>query len=505
MRLSRSQNIPISATRALPAITILIIGIAYALLSLDMPLTGDDLYFANRMSDLRATWKGIPVVFNLHFTEVNSRFGDMLTILLLHYASAPVLAIFTGISTALFFLCSMIAATRRDEPPLIKMLFLALLAFAMRWDTIWMEFCTLSNCVWSTGFAIAVVILLTTHRIKKDSPWLWLSMPFCLLAGWMHEATGLSLLAGIICYLLLSDFLKNASPARKWMLVALIAGCAVHLFSPTLYNKIGTTVEREPIWQLILLSGVFPVLAAITAIFTAIKRPEIFGTLLRSRWTIFFAASLAGELILCFSGYGGRPGWAVQTFGCIALFINISAVKPKISNRWGVPAAWGVALIIVMHYVEVVRWQHRLAAETRTAISMLKNSDNGVIFLDYTQDQDTPWWLLRKTHGVPDDDDIWYRTRMSQNYAGGNGVAILPMAARSIDFSKLHGNRRIGSFIITDEPLPGRIVLHRNISIDSLLPIQMEVEIDGVKYVEIPFVMQNRHLYYYAPIDYDNG
>lgn len=485
-------------TEWLPWGAILIIGCAYALMSFYMPLTGDDLSFAAIYHNLEATWKGIPIVLRRHWLEMNNRMGDMLTVILFGTASLPVWALLNGAGSAGFFIAAMKAWSGKGQTAL-RMIFISLLSFTLPWATLWMEFCTQVNCVWAAACGITAVIIAFYGNPRASAAWRWLMLPFCLIAGWMHEAQGVPLACGVIFYLLLSPFRKEASTVRILSAIAIITGGLMHLLSPVIYARSAQPLI-EPWWRIIALSAFWVIVLIILTVWTAWKRKDVFTGLIRSPWSIFFASALAGVPVMLAAGFSGRPGWFAEVNALIAIFLMADRLGWRLHGKFSTLVSVTLFLCLAFHYVEVARWQRQLGLETRQFISRLHASPDGVIYLDYTPDSDLPWWLLRKVHGVPDADDDGYLMASAKAYSGGKPIVVLPEKAREIDFPSFRGTRFVGRFILSDRRLPG--VADRRILKNFK---RMVCTYQATDYIENSFMREGREFYLYTPIDPDPG
>lgn len=495
--------------RYLPAALIIFIGAVYCFLTFNIPMLGDDLGFFSRYAEENDCWYALPRFMYRQWLWNNGRFADMLSPLWLNIFPLWLTAVVTGLAiSALYYFTIRLAESKDRLTPLYKILIIFIISFTFRWDAIWMEFMTIFGYVYSSAFALVALWLLLPRRrgclqLQPLSPLrstllAWLSIPFCFIATAMHEALGFPLASGLVTYFLTSKSWKELDIARKLMAVALILGGIFPLTSAPSWNRVGTMLQPEPVWEMLLTSAGWLLILLLTVIIIAVRNPQKLISLLRSPWIIFTSASIISCGFMIVSGFGGRTGWFCQLFALIALFQLLP--QPKRADSLAGIIGWLMAATIVFHFCAVAVWQYKLAEESRDVISEYKKSEDGIVYYDYQDEPDLPWYLLRKTHGVPDDDDSYYRYRMGLHYGNGHPLIILPSKARNLQWESLSDSVRFGKFIISPDSLgntyPDAVV--------EMFPRRM-LQIGSTEYIQIPFTKSCRTYYLYAPADRDPG
>lgn len=480
---------------------LLMIGVAYGYMSFYVPAVGDDLVFINFYHDLHATWKGVPIVMMRFCLWVHPRFADMLFTVVYPNVGDWGMAILNGLLVPGMMIAGMLNWRSRHTSPLAVALFIAAILFTFRWDAIWMEMCAISNCVWGGALCLAMLWLTLRGDIADNRWWQWLLVPLCWVGGAMHEAQGVALAVGLTVYLALTPSWRNASWVRRWMLMALIAGGLFCFMVPSFYSR-GSMwqFERQPLADIIFGSGFYVLLLLLSIVVTLIFDRKRLVSMCKSKWIIYAVSSIVGLLIMIYAGYGGRPGWYAQLYALIALFYMIDRLQVRVNSWLQFTFCFILMLAVYVHIRQLASWQHRLSEETLAVIEMIKESKTGVVFMDYTHDEDLPATLMRKVHGVPDDDDLWYRRSMERCFSGMKHIAILPKAAEKIDFDKFAADIHIGRYIISNRAYRG---LKRNTW--STGDIFYTVRIGEVDYVATPFMRKGRKFYLYHPIDVDFG
>lgn len=489
----------------IPAVTILMISIAYFFLARDIIYYGDDISYYIRFIWWKADWKGLPITMHMHWDEWNGRMCDMLAGVPLNIMGANGRGIANAIMTALMLTMPLVIVGFRKSVLFYRMLLITLISMTLRWDSLWMENITQQDYVWTTAYALLAVWLIVRNGDQKSLWWEWLLMPFCMSAGWMHEALGLPLAAGLLAFYFTSPFLKKSSSSRKGMCVAFTIGSIMPLLNINNYNKFflhTETVQREPLMEMLFCSTYYLIiLIAASAVLYFTKR-DLLKTIICSQWTVWSVASVTSTCVMVTVGYGGRPGWFAQIFALLSIFIIICKLD------WSPVRGGGICLSAIMftallfHYWEVVKWQHRLSVETITIINRLQQSPTGTVFGDYTLEKDLPWHVLRKPHAFPDEDEPRYRSMMSGLYAEGKQITVLPEAARTIEFDTLSAPQTIGVKTISPYPISGKDLGYPQFGNKVKLK-----SINGKETIEWAFQIKpgGKTYYLYAPRDEDRG
>ena len=488
--------------RWLPAMLIVFIGAIYCFLSFNIPLLGDDLGFFNSFAAQNDCWYALPRAWYRHWIWNNGRFSDMLTPLWLNIIPLWLNAVINGAVTALmFFLILKFSGFRHRLTPFAAILLIFVITFTFRWDALWMEFITQYCYVFTSTFGLGALLLFLSGN-PASGGWLrLLSVPLCFLAAAMHEAMGIPLACGLTIYLFIGKVWQKLSTTRRLMALAIIAGGVFPMTSPPAWNRLGMNLQPEPVWEIMLFSAGWLCILLIAITVRLIRDRQGIIRLIRTPWVIFVAAAIVSCAIMLSSQYGGRTGWFCQIFALIALAQLFTGDSGSdFTPRWQKIIGSFLAIIVVAHYCAVAVWQQRLANQSRDVISLYQKSDDGIVYYDYLDDTRLPWYLLRKTHGVPDDDDTYYRYRMSRHYGHGNPLIILPSAAKDLDWENLKDSVRFDRFVISPDSLgatyPDKIV--------EIFPRRM-LRLSGAEYIQIPFSKSGNTYYLYAPVDRDRG
>lgn len=495
--------------RYIPAALIVFIGAIYCFLTFNIPLLGDDLGFYSRYAAENDCFYAWPRFMYRQWLWNNGRFADMMSPLWLNILPLWVTAVVTGVSiSALYYFTIRLSERNYRQCGFYKILIICIISFTFRWDAIWMEFMTIFGYVYSSALALAVLWLLLCSQGHKII--CIVSIPFCFIATAMHEALGFPLAVGLIIYFIFSKNWKRLSASRKLMVAALILGGIFPLTSAPSWNRVGGMLQPEPIWEMLLYSAGWLCVLVICIIYMAIRSPRKLLKLFRSQWIIYTSAAVISCGFMIISQFGGRTGWFCQLFSLIALFQILP--RPKQSNIYLEVIGWIMAIATVFHFCAVAVWQYKLAQESREVISEFQKSTDGIVYYDYNNEPSLPWYLLRKTHGVPDDDDSYYRYRMGLHYGNGHPLIILPSRSRYLNWNSLTDSVSFGKYIVSPDSLG-------NTYPDALVDIfpRRLLQIEGKEYIQTPFakdviiskegqqVNASRIYYLYSPVDRDPG
>ena len=480
---------------------ILFIGIAYAFMGFYMPPLGDDLGFYHSFDSQNDCWYAYPRYMYRHWIWSNARMADMLTPIGLYIMPQWLRAITYGIVTALlYFVIIQLCGKSKNHSYLRNILIIALISFTFRWDAIWMEFCATYNYVWGAVFALTALGLILKHKTRPNAWYWWISVPFCFIASAMHEASGFPLAIGLVLYLAVTGSFKRFSTAERSMSLFFLAGGIFTMTSPASYSRVGYMLQPESPIHMLLFSAGYVIIMVLLSCWMAYKGKSLFYGLIHSPWIIFASGALISTAFMLLSQYGGRTGWFAQIFALIAIFQILNRLRISIPSKISIPVSIILSLSIIFHYSELMIWQKRLGTEARQAIALYEKSKDGIIYMDYTNEPELPWYLLRKTHGVPDEDDTYYRYRMSKHYGHGKPLVILPSECKNFDWHNITGRQQFGNRFISPTPLtPSHID-----KIVDVYPRTMII-INGKEYIETIHKINHKSYYMYSPVDRDRG
>ncbi|MGM9852768.1 MAG: DUF6056 family protein [Muribaculaceae bacterium] len=466
--------------------------------------TGDDLSYKvwwQAFADRRGIVLGYPAFVMHHWVTTNGRLANGLTPVLLAWLPKWLVDALLGIAfAALIVMILKSVDWGRGGRFTAKSLLTALVVFTLPWwDSLLLYDCWL-NYPLAALFALASVYSMSRDHRKGITVLLGV---FAFVAGAMHEACGVALSAGILAYRLMHK--REIGKSRKAIGLAFMAGALFVVSSPGIWTRFGHPMfEPRGTAETLLTSDFYSIaLAAVCAVMACFSggRRRL-AELIRTRWTIFAAAALVSSLFCAVSGIIGRTGFFAQIFSLISLFGMFPYSRLRLKPRTG--AAIGVVILAVtcVQMILFAVWEHRLGAELREVIEKYKASPDGIVFADYTRDDEVPAFLLNKVRGVPDADDAWILRSIAWYYGDTDSrpLKILPTGVRGIDPGAMTEPLRLGRYVIT-KTLPADTY---SIDVYDYMPL-LAVRIDGTEYMVTPFTLRGTTLYKLEPRYVDWG
>lgn len=374
-----------------------------ALLTLLMPLQGDDLIFSRSVA--QTGWKWMPI----HWLTTNGRLADILGPALLLNLPAWIRALLDAIATAALYLLMVRAAgfTFRRNALQALTIMLAGVALLPWWDSMFLMVCRFSY-PWAT--ALAMLFLFVFFRAKPPTGSL---AGFLLgwLAGGCHEACGLPLLAGAAAAFCMPLFRRDR--LRKAMLGGLIAGTATVVCSPALWQRFGSDAQPDDSPAMLALKSVPAVLLlALTLVALLLFRKKTICRIFSNpATTCAIVASMAGAAIALRSGVVGRSGFFAGAFAIVALGRIWRICCGEISGHLSLTLM--AMLLIEMHCGATVTDAILYRSDFRQFDQLYSQSNDGVVMMNPRSDRSAAIFALRRVRGVPDADDVWLRKALS--------------------------------------------------------------------------------------------
>ncbi len=492
---SLRPSLPRRLYEALPAAVVVLIGVCYVLISSTVSLQGDDLDIAMSSSWVsgRHFWL-FPRYCARFWLFVNGRLQNVLAPFFFQYVPPAALWVCNGVFTALLFWMAVRCAELRSVAG--RMLMIALLAFTLPWWDVFLLFDVAIGYCWGSAIALMFLYAFLNVRHLPSGRWMRAAlMLLSLLAGGMHESLFFSLACGLCAYLIINREWTGLGRDRRWMLAAFCLGGLYAVSSPGIWGRLaGERIVDGPWWQLLLVSSFYCLVLLGLVIFLAIAAPARLKALCRGPWVAYAVAALASLPVVAVGGIVGRPGVYGQVFALVAIALWARKAVPFPAGRPGAVVALVLTAALAFHYGEFLRYQWQVGAEQKRALELYADSPDGTVYMDYTSDLDIPWWVLRKTRGVPDEDDFYINYIYTCHLGDTTKVwRVLPAELAHLPADSLTDGRRVGR---------GRVALtprgqEAKLGFGSLLvtapgqPDSVAVPITGTA------------AYYLAPRDYD--
>lgn len=433
----------------LPIIAVILIGVVYLVMPVFISRWGDDVYYSHTLQDYPDYW----VYVVKHYTTHNGRLADLMSPFFLDTGvNRPLLFLLNASVFALMFYMLMRCSRLGADKPLGRLIVLAAGSFLPCWDFMWHEWITFINYVWPAALILAMLYLALQGDRRSGGWWRWALIPLCVAAGAMQEGLSALLLAGFPAMFILAPSMRRLSGARIGMIAGIFAGILILFLSPS-YYILPPHRRIFPISELIMTSGWLMILLVAVTLFIAVTRRDLFRQLIDSSWTLYAVGSVASIAILIISGYPGRPVWFGELFAILALGQIISCCHVSIPRAWRSALCLLLFAAIAFHYCALLYWQYRMGSESRALISELEaTKPRDVIYTDFLNDRDIPWYVLGKTHGVPDYDDWHYLSSLDFGYNDNHHLTILPTAVRGIAPCTLTKPVRVGEHFVSPRP-----------------------------------------------------
>lgn len=440
----------------LPLALIVLIGVCYAVISSGLSYLGDDLsYYVRSLPYAGTKFYLFPKLIAATWMGANGRLQNVIAPALFQYVPSVMVWVLNGAITALLFF--MVIKWCRGASTFSKITIIAVLAFGLPWWDMFLLFVVNIGYTW--GMAIILVFLwyfFKDSAQKASAPRKWLLAVLGFLAGGMHEGSSVPLCVALAVYLFFSGQYRALSPARRYMLAGLIVGVLYCTLSPAIWMRVGgESTSDGPWWGLLGSSSYIVLLLALALIAAVIWRRDVLKQLLPTPWSVFVMMALMSLPIVVVGGIVGRSGFFGQVSAIIAMYMLAARIWPRrdAATKTSVALAVLLSVAVAVHYIEFVRYQTRLNTEVHEALAQYRSSVDGAVYLDYTSDPDMPWYLLRKTRGVPDEDDFYLCTNLTQ-YAGAHSrpFTVLPTAVCSLDLDTISLRVMLPKGYLTTEP-----------------------------------------------------
>lgn len=415
------------------------------------PFNGDDWAYKMAFEGPDAkmdSWLSYPRWCGSHWLTTNGRIGNYLAPALM--AATPFIrAVLCALAIWLMYWSSVILSGVRKG--FLPILLIAMAALGLPWwDAMYIFDCQL-NYIWTTALVTSAFIVILNSHITKNSSLIFAFL-LCGAAGISHEAASAPLIAAFVIW-----SLYNRSWPEKNQLILLAAfltGTILVLFAPgiILRNSADHTPDDQ-LLPLLLKSDPAAILLwlTITALATFRTGREAVYKLMRSNTGIFALASLFSAIISAYSGIVGRTGWFAEIYAFIAItgWLHMYC-RPK----WTV-ASLILSAIITAQGTACAVLQYDLQKESDEFERQYIESDNGLIFIDCTRDNDIPWWTLGRLRGVPDADDAFNLFAFARYHGrSGQWPVIMPIEARNHIPLKAGSNYVLGNGDILTTQLP---------------------------------------------------
>ncbi len=455
------------------------------------PYSGDDWVYLGAYTGYKSVchnpYEWLKLGFG-HWLTTNGRFANIgLTPLLLF--PKWLLSLLCG--AAMYGMCKYaVRAVCAKQCICITSLMVSLLVFTLPWWDSMMVFDCQFNYVFSAFFCLLAYKMMFSKCEKQFE--MILKPAFCFIAGMMHEAASMPLCAGIAVYM----FYGGAKPVKK-LFYSFVSGAIIVTFSPGIWLRASHLSTPDDILPVLLLKSDFAALLVLLGILVCLlqkKRRERLKNSLSQPVCIFAVASLISMTMSGVSGIVGRSGWFAEIYAFIVILILAKDYLQCIPKY----VYYTLSAIVVAHVFAVAYFQQLAGKEYETFDKEYVNSCDGLVFFDYTRDNEWSILLLNKLRGVPDPDDTYLLKTYSEHYSPSSRLpVVLPSEAKEILNNGFSGEKVLecGDILTTVKP---RHLITRT---DGLMLFDNK----GEEWVIQPFEYHNTQYYHLSKRILDPG
>lgn len=425
---------------SVPTIIVLVfIAVCSGVLDWFTPMMGDDLskwYKLGADSFTHPDRSTLSFILG-HFTGSNGRILDMFGPVAAIWFPKTVTSIFMGLMAGLYFYSVIVAtgANQDNRQTFVVVLLASTIALMPWWDYMWLRVCQF-NYIWGTAFCVLAVTLFFRGRSNEELK-NRLSIIGYFIVGFLgassHEMHGIALVTGFIIWYVLNSGSSRLSHGRRWLLAGIVSGAVIPFLSPNFWNRSATSEPQFDPLQIILSTLPLVLVLLIATILTMLTKQgrKYVHSLSRTSWVVFFVMAITSGLVAIFSGVPGRTGWLAETCAIVAIAQMLLTIRLRIPRLSAALLSFFGVAFIALHYTVSISSQMRANSEYSAAIKELANSEDGIIFGDFTRRSDFPFLCLDRVKGVTDNDDMYLLSVLSRVYKGDSiPVCVLPEAFR---------------------------------------------------------------------------
>lgn len=481
----RKENI---ICRWIVPIILVAIGVSYALLTWFYTYTGDDLEYRHSWEVYYKDIMGYPLFAFRHWFHLNGRIADKINPFTLSMMPQWLYAIVNGVVVALMYFAVVKSAKSRSLTGCVVCVSTVALTLTW-WDYMVVYVCNL-NYLWSAAFGLLAIRMVLSETKIESRLKLWSGGLFAIMAGGMHEASGMPLACGVIAWLYMTKGYRSLMREQKILLKCFFVGALFSISSPGSYERLidrTCIVDGEEVSALVVVIGsayITLLMVAWIAVGMMIRSMrENILRLIRTPWVIFVVASVVSLVFCSISGIIGRTGWFSQIFAVIAIFYYYNETGLRISRKVAVAISTVLIVVLAVHFAVLLRQQYVMGCELKTAIAEYRESTDGVVYMDYTRDSQQHPLALRKARGVPDPHEGYFINSITNFYGSEeHPFVVVPTAVKQLSASDVKGVVNLGNgFCISDS----------------------NVGIDESDYVVVPFRKDGATMFLLSPRELD--
>lgn len=368
---------------------LLVIGVSTLLMYLFTPYANDDLWYLLPFRDWMSGsgessyWDIVLSTWRERYLTDNTRLANMIVPFTMALLPKWMMDVLNALMTMMLYMLVMrVAGLGRTKPLWMPVAIMGCVTFLLPWGD-QMLLCDFSlNYIWTS-----VVILVFALLWLKDGNHGQGVVLFVLsvVAGAMHEMASVSLLCGMVVYLLVNR--GECSRLRIAMLVGMVVGAAVLLTAPGPYmrasesavNALSFAKSADYYVKCVGRCNMAALLVVIVGI-CALRRDgrHLIARFFHTPGFAFFVASVAGMVIMFFTEKAPRISWFPQLYGIIAIFILLRKVN-NIQLYRGRVVVSIVTVAMLVHLGSTVYWCRQYDKEYKAIVRLYMNSPTGIV------------------------------------------------------------------------------------------------------------------------------
>lgn len=268
------------------------------------------------------------------------------------------------------------------------------------WDNGFQSLDFQANYVPPSMLTVAVLLLLRPgRRLSKKGATGIAVMAF--LAGWMHEAFGLSLATYALVLWLLNG---RKMPGAVVTMLAVSAGGLLNGICGT-FGRMGGAESIAISFNLILhiITQAWTIeLALLVSIIAYLLTPKAMRRAYLNDMLPLWAGILCTTAICFAIGWFGRTLWAAELYAIVAILYTVSRFPVKTRPAVASVLMAAFAALYGWWWVQVVKWENIVAGEAKYILEHYPSRPGGptVVFMPYVDKLDIPFYMfgLVETH-----------------------------------------------------------------------------------------------------------
>lgn len=399
---------------------------------------GDDLVFWTHLGLTDYTYPNRSTLSFIaaHILGCNGRVFDYMGPVVINLMPRTIAAIIMGCMAGLFFYSILFVSNlpRRGYISLSILLIGTSLAITPWWDSMFMRVCQF-NYLWGTTFCLLTTGLFIKYQqiTSKKNKILRIGLfTLGVMAGCAHEQTGVAMCGAFFLYLIYHKRYRLLSLQQKSLSYGLIFGTFLTVGAPSIWLRAASDSLRQD-FSLLLITTLPSLLFLVILIFclSMFKQSRQFlkNVFADGSVQILFLASIFAGIIAIYSGIPGRTGLFSEICALVILTKMIITSGLKTNKVFGYIISILCYLFIILHLAISIHEQHELYDEYKDVRAAYSESEDGIVFYDFTSRYNGSPLTLRRVKGVPDADDTWLLHALQIAYKpDGQEPTILPTA-----------------------------------------------------------------------------